>query len=266
MRDLRRYSGWALITGASSGIGEAFARQIAAVGVPCFLVARREERLKQLAQELTEQHGVQAEYAGLDLARETAPRAVLEALGARETGMLVNNAGFACHGQFETRDADRMADMVRLNCLTPVMLTRAVLPGMLERGTGAVIMVSSLLGVLPAPYDAAYGASKAFGLSFSEALWGEMQGRGIDVITVCPGPVDTEFFDASRLSDTAKLRMRRMSNTPEQIVRRTLHNLGRKPTTSPVMSFWASTAARCLPRRLTAALMARAMRRYDHIE
>ncbi len=266
MRDLKRYGGWAVITGASSGVGEAFARHIAAAGMPCFLVARREDRLQALAEELREKHGVDTAHAALDLSLDNAHEAVVEALDGRTVGMLVNNAGFASQGRFESRGADRLTAMTRLNCLTPVTLTRALLPGMLERGSGAMIMVSSLVGFLPAPYNAVYGATKAFDLSFGEAIWGEMRGRGIDVITVCPGPVDTEFFEAEQLSETAAARMRRMGNTADQIVKRTLRNLGRKPTTSPAMSFWASMGARMLPRGLAARLMKHIMRRNYEIE
>ncbi len=162
--DLARYGTWTLVTGASSGIGLEFSRALAQAGMNLVIVARREERLRALASELETQHGVQCRVVCMDLAEEGAAGHIAEAVRDIEIGLLVNNAGFGHSGPYESRDAGRLADMVRVNCLVPVELTRAFLPGMLERKRGGIIFVSSILGFVPAPYDSVYAASKAFDL------------------------------------------------------------------------------------------------------
>jgi hypothetical protein len=183
----------ALITGASSGIGEEFARQLAARGYDLILVARRKERLEKLAEELpTTAHVIEA-----DLVPE-APRLqgkVVE-LGL-EVDLLVNNAGFGLRGRFLELDAARQAEMVRINCEAVVTLTHAFVPAMIERGRGGVITVASTAGMQPLPYEATYGATKAFAISFTEALWMELHDTGVKVLVVNPGPVKTEWQEVA---------------------------------------------------------------------
>jgi uncharacterized protein len=179
----------ALITGASSGIGEQFAHQLAARGHPLVLVARRADRLEQLAGELpTEAHVVPC-----DLAADAAalPERVAE-LGV-EVDLLVNNAGFGNSGPFLEHDPGRDAEQVRVNCEAIVVLTRAFLPGMVERGRGGVINVASTAGMQPIPYEAVYAATKAFVISFTDALHTELRETGVRVMAVNPGPVPTEW-------------------------------------------------------------------------
>jgi short-subunit dehydrogenase len=179
----------ALITGASAGIGEEFARQLAGRGYDLILVARRRDRLEQLAEQVpTTAHVVEC-----DLANDAAELpGEVEKLGV-DVDLLVNNAGFGLRGHFTDQDPDREAEMVRVNCEAVVILTHAFLPGMIERGRGGVITVASTAGMQPLPYETTYGASKAFAISFSEAVSMELRGTGVRALVVNPGPVKTEW-------------------------------------------------------------------------
>jgi short-subunit dehydrogenase len=179
----------ALITGASSGIGEQLARQLADRGYDLILVARRKDRLEQLAQELT----TTTHVIECDLASETAKLSdKVEKLGV-DVDLLVNNAGFGLRGHFADLPADREAEMVRVNCEAVVALTHAFLPGMIERGKGGVITVASTAGMQPLPYETTYAATKAFAISFMDALSMELRGTGVKCLVVNPGPVKTEW-------------------------------------------------------------------------
>jgi short-subunit dehydrogenase len=186
----------ALVTGASRGIGEAFARQLAARGLDLILVARSEDRLEALAGELSERHGVTAHVVVADLARPSAAEtvfAVTERLGV-EVDLLVNNAGFAKAGDFSDLPLDVQADMVRLNVNTLVELARLYLPAMRRRERGGVINVSSTAAFQPVPDMAVYSATKAFVLDFSLAVAAEVAGDGVRVMALCPGATGTDFW------------------------------------------------------------------------
>lgn len=183
----------ALITGASSGIGEEFARTLSARGYELVLVARREDRLNTLADELpTTCHVITCDL-GADAA--SLPAKVAE-LGL-DIDLLINNAGFGARGRFAEIPEGRDAEMVRVNCEAVVILTRAFVPGMIERDTGGVITVASTAGMQPLPYETTYSASKAFARTFSDALHGELRGTGVKVLVVNPGPVPTEWQQVS---------------------------------------------------------------------
>jgi short-subunit dehydrogenase len=196
----------ALVTGASAGIGEAIARELAARGHGLALAARREERLVALAEELRSEHGVAADAHRADLgdpAGRDALVAVLEEEG-REVAILVNNAGI---GDYEDMvDADRQAllRMVRLNCEALLDLTSRYLPGMAARGSGAVINIASTAAFQPLPGNATYAATKAFVLSLSEAIHAELGGSGVAVTAVCPGPVKTEFAAVAGVAEAER--------------------------------------------------------------
>jgi short-subunit dehydrogenase len=181
-------SGVALVTGASAGIGAEFARELSRRGYEVVLVARRRERLEELAAELGSAHVVTCDLVGE--AGSLAER--VAALGL-EVDVLVNNAGFGTHGRFAEIDSAREAEEVRLNCEALVTLTHAFLPGMLERRRGGVITVASTAGMQPLPYEAVYSASKAFARAFSDALAAELRGTGVRMLCVNPGPVPTEW-------------------------------------------------------------------------
>jgi uncharacterized protein len=179
----------ALVTGASSGIGAEFAKQLSGRGYELILVARRAERLERLASELPRP----AHVIASDLANDAASVAGKVADLGLEVDVLVNNAGFGTHGRFTEIDPARDAEQVRLNCEALVTLTHAFLPGMVERGRGGVITVASTAGMQPIPYETTYSATKAFARTFSDALSGELRGTGVRALCVNPGPVPTEW-------------------------------------------------------------------------
>src|SRR5436190_16102828 len=183
----------ALITGASSGIGEQFARQLAARGHDVVLVARRADRLERLAADLP----TQAHAVPCDLATDAAalPKRVADL--EVEVDLLVNNAGFGTSGPFLDHDPARDAMQVRVNCEAVVTLTHGFLPGMVERRRGGVINVASSAGMQPIPYESVYAATKAFAISFTDALHTELRGSGVRVLAVNPGPVPTEWQEAA---------------------------------------------------------------------
>ena len=187
----------AVVTGASYGIGEAIARQLARRGVNLLLLARSEDRLKQLAGELTD---VRVDVLAYDL-RGSLPDAAQ--LGRLD--VLVNNAGFGATGRFESWDGDWVAGMVDVNVRAVAGLTRIALPGMLERGRGGILNVASTAAFQPLPYMAEYAATKAFVLSFSRALHVEYRSRGITVTALCPGATYTRFHRISSASDPPPL-------------------------------------------------------------
>jgi short-subunit dehydrogenase len=196
-------SATALVTGASSGIGSELARELARRGHHLTLVARREERLRSLAQEISQELGGEAETRVCDLAdAEARERLVQELPGSgRSVEILVNNAGFGHNGDFALADTGRAVRMVRLNVEAVVDLCGRYLEGMVRRGRGAVLNVASTAAFQPLPGQAAYAASKSFVLSFSEAVRTELTGTGVTVTAVCPGPVRTEFMEQAGLGE-----------------------------------------------------------------
>jgi hypothetical protein len=197
--------GTAVVTGASSGIGAAIARELASRGHAVRLVARREQRLLSLAEELRAAHGVDVGVHACDLC-DTAERDRLEVELARDgryVEVLVNNAGFGSRGDFVSNAPSRMLEMVRINVEAVVDLTSRFLPGMVRRGRGAIINVASTAAFQPLPGAAVYAASKSFVLSFSEATRTELRGNGVTVTAVCPGPVRTEFTEVAGMADVA---------------------------------------------------------------
>ena len=191
----------ALITGASAGIGEEFARQLAGRGYDLILVARRRDRLEHLAEQLP----TTAHVVDCDLVSDAASLpGKVEELGV-DVDLLVNNAGFGLRGRFLELDSEREAEMVRVNCEAVVTLTHAFIPKMVERARGGVITVASTAGMQPLPYEAVYGASKAFAISFMEALWMELQGTGVKMLVVNPGPVKTEWQSVAGYDDNTPI-------------------------------------------------------------
>ncbi len=248
----------ALVTGASQGIGEAFAWQLAARGQNLVLVARSRDKLQALADELAERHGVSAHVVVTDLAQPNAARNVLAAtedLGI-EVDLLVNNAGFGLAGPFAELPLDSQANMARLNVNTLVELTRLYLPAMCRRKRGGVINVSSNAGFQPVPNMAVYAASKAFVLSFSQAVAAEVARDGVRVMALCPGATDTAFWSTA---GTWEKRPKRMPS-PDEVVAAGLRAFERgrwffvPGSANQVAAFFAS---RLLPPRLVARLAQR---------
>lgn len=196
-----------IVTGASSGIGADIARSLAGRGHNVVLVARREDRLAELAGELAGGHGVRAETVACDLQKQRPrKRLLLEIadLGLQVDGV-VNNAGFGTAGRFQRLDPEREAEMVRLNCEAVVALCGHFAPQMVERGAGAILNVASTASFQPLPTMATYSASKAFVLAFTQALGADLHGTGVSATALCPGPVKTEFIDVAELEREASM-------------------------------------------------------------
>jgi hypothetical protein len=187
----------ALITGASSGIGETFAHTLAARGVNVILVARSADKLYTLAGALARQYGVSAEVIPADLGQPGMAQRIYDITRERQLKVdwLINSAGFGLYGPFETIPPEREQEEIALNIGAAVDMAHAFLPQMLERRDGAIINIASTAALQPVPYMAVYAATKAFLLSFSEALWAEYRRRGVRVLAICPGPVQTAFFE-----------------------------------------------------------------------
>jgi short-subunit dehydrogenase len=185
----------ALVTGASAGLGRELARLAAKDGHDLVLVARRRERLEALAAELNAAHGVQVAVIAADLSDLAAPSSIAERLRAegKQVDFLINNAGFGSCGLFSKADLAREVEMIHLNIRALVQLTHLFLPEMLARKGGRILNVASIAGFVPGPFMATYYASKAFVLSFTEALSSELLGTGVTITASCPGPTETEF-------------------------------------------------------------------------
>lgn len=203
----------ALVTGASSGIGREFARLLAEHGHDVVLVARRTTRLEELANELQQRYAVQATVVAMDLSETNAAQEIYSEVRRRgiEIDVLVNNAGFNVYGPFVQTDLENEMRMIEVNIKALVALTKLAVRGMVERGFGRILNLGSTGSFAPAPLDSLYAASKAFVLSFSEAIAEELKGTGVTVTVLCPGPTQTEFAARAGMSDTKIFSGRLMS-------------------------------------------------------
>lgn len=212
-----------LITGASSGIGEAFANALAAKGNDLILVARSQDKLEAIAQRLQSQHNIRAEVIVQDLTQSDGASNVFQKVDhlGMTVDTLINNAGFGDYGAFGKSDRTKQLDMIRLNILALTDLTHLFLPSMVDHKRGHIINVASIAAFQPMPYLSVYAATKAFVLSFSEALWAEVKADGVKVLALCPGPTDTEFFKVANFSDSMN-EQSPQSMTPEAVVQEAL--------------------------------------------
>jgi len=208
---------FALVTGASSGIGACFARTLAARGRPLVLVARSKDKLVALARETGSKSSARVEVVDQDLSAPGAAAHLAATLKERniDVDLLINNAGFGAQGQFWKLPMDRQAEMLRLNTVALTELSHLLLPGMIERRGGGIINVSSTASFQPVPYAAVYAATKAYVTSFSEALAEEVRPYGVKVMALCPGGTATNFFDAGQFS---KIEFTGGLQSPEQVV------------------------------------------------
>lgn len=218
---------WALITGASSGIGAEFAAQLAGRGMHLILAARRKDKMTELATELNTRHGTRCHIVAIDLADPDASRRLFEEIRrlAVDVELLVNNAGIGLIGQIESTSPEDVRRLLNLNLLTLADLTYRVLPGMLERRHGAIINLSSQAAFQPVAFMATYAASTSFTLHFSEALWAEVRGRGVTVMALCPGVTRTDFFDKAGAPGWLE---KHASVTPTKVVRKALRAMEKR--------------------------------------
>lgn len=223
----------ALVTGASSGIGVAFCQHLASFGAALVLTARREDRLASLAADLHSDHGCEVTVIVCDLSDAAGPDALVRELKEKNIAIdiLVNNAGFGFNGSFVSGGAEMYRDMMQVNMVSLVMLTRLLLPDMVRRGHGGILNVSSMAGFLPIPYFGVYSATKQFVINISSSLWKELQGSGVHVSALCPGPVDTEFMEVAGV-DRMKAAFRGMQSAAP-VALRGLKGLARNSPMNP---------------------------------
>ncbi|NMM91780.1 oxidoreductase [Rhodococcus sp. SRB_17] len=247
-----------LITGASAGLGVEFAHRFAGRGANLVLVARRADRLEALAVDLRDTHGVTVTVLPADLTQPDIAQALRSDLAGRgiTVDSLINNAGFGTHGAFNEENLEQVRSEIQLNVTTLVELTHTFLPDLLA-GRGALVNIASTASFQPTPGMAVYGASKAFVLNFTEALWAEARGTGLTVLAVCPGPTRTEFFDVVGSEEAAVGRMQ----TAAQLVDTAFRTLDRRSAPPSVVSGlpnWVSSiSTRFATRRLGALISGR---------
>ena len=238
-----------VITGASSGIGAELARGLARRGVPLQLVARRRERLDDLANVVGQEYSVAVEVMPLDLSDGKARAKLADRLRTEPIGGLCNSAGFGTSGVFYQLPVERESEEVTLNALVLMELTHAALPGMVERGAGAVMNIASIAGFQPLPFMAVYSASKAFVQTFSEAVHEELHGTGVSVTALCPGPVPTEWAE---IANAERFSIPVAQVSPRDVAEAAIGGMlaGKRTVVPGVVPKVASTGGRYAPRSL----------------
>jgi short-subunit dehydrogenase len=245
----------ALITGASSGIGEEFAKQLAAKKTDLILVARSRDKLEALASKLQQQYLINTEVIVQDLTEPAAGKTVFESI--QQVGLtvdlLINNAGFGDYGDFSDRDLSKQLAMIQLNVMVLTELTGLFLPVMKQRGYGTIINLSSIAGFQPLPYMSVYAATKAFVLSFTEALWAENKDSGVRILAVCPGPTKSDFFNRADFPDSLPEIQKNLMTPTEDVVADALKALDKKRSnivTGGLPNQFIANLPRFLPRAL----------------
>ena len=251
----RRFGPWAVVTGASAGIGAEFARQLAEQKINLVLVARRKQRLDDLARRLERDAKIQTKVITADLAQADFLHVILAETGSLDVGLLVNNAGFGLAGRFIDHEMERELDLLNVNCRAPLLLSHVFARQMAKRHRGGIIMVSSVSGYLATPFEATYSASKVYELFLAESLRYELQGDGIEVLALCPGSTNTEFHALAGSPAVAAMDV-------EPVVRAALRKLGKTSVTIP--GWHNRMLVRLLkltPRRLHTLFAGRVMRK-----
>lgn len=259
-RTVRKWAGkWALVTGASAGIGLELARQLASAGANLVLTARRTDRMQTLAAEFAAKHSTKVEICGADLTETGAPEQIYAFTSGRgiEIELLVNNAGFGAFGYVHKIPSQRIAEMIQVNCTAVVTLTQLYVPAMIARRRGDVLIVSSVAAFQPVPFNSAYAATKAFDLLFAEGIAEELRPFGVNVCTLCPGSTTTEFQDVAKQPD----RTFRSPETAEKVARVGLEGMARGETCviSGGKNFLMVELERLAPRRFIAKMAAKMM-------
>jgi short-subunit dehydrogenase len=252
---MNRWKGkWALVTGASAGIGVALARELASGGANLVLTARRQDRLAALAAELIAAHNIQVEVCAADLAQPGGPREVFAFTEGMHISvdLLVNNAGFGKYGEFRRVPVEQMLDMVQVNVAAVVQLTHLYLPGMVARRGGDILILASTAAFQAVPYITTYAATKAFDLLFAEGLAEEMRRYGIHVCALCPGSTESEFHQVAGQPHHT----RRAKETAEKVARVGLAALaaGKSSVISGFANWLGAETERLVPRRVVTRL------------
>ncbi|MEJ7138896.1 SDR family NAD(P)-dependent oxidoreductase [Amphibiibacter pelophylacis] len=249
-----RYGPWAVVTGASDGIGRSFATALAARGLNLLLVARREAVLQALADDLQAAHGVQCRVLAADLSSAEGQAAVREASDGLDVGLAVCAAGFGSSGDFLDSDLDNELNMLRLNCEATTTLAWHLGQRLVQRGRGGLILLSSIVAFQGVPRSAHYAATKAYVQTLAEGLRQEWRGRGVEVLAVAPGPVNTGFAARSKMAITR-------ADTPDEVARYSLMALGLLGTVRPGrLASLMGYALALLPRAVRVRIMAQAMK------
>jgi len=251
---------WALVTGASAGIGKALAEELAKGGTNLILTARRKERLEHLARDLSAKQGIRTETIVADLAEPAGPEAIFQFTRQRElpVDLLVNNAGFGQYGEFHATPPERLLQMVQVNCTAVVELTRLYLPAMVARRSGDVLIVASTAAFQAVPYISTYAATKVFDLFLAEGLAEEMQPYGVRVCALCPGTTTSEFHELAGHPRNTKGR----EQSAETVARNGLQALaaGKSYVISGFGNYLGAHGERLVPRRLVTRVAARMFR------
>jgi len=253
---------WALVTGASAGIGVALARELAAGGTNLVLTARRKERLEQLAQELAAARKIRVEVFAADLAQQDTPQQIFTFTLAKqiEIDLLINNAGFGAYGEFAAVETHRLLDMVQVNCSAVVHLTRLYLPQMLKRRSGDVLILASTASFQAVPFISTYAATKAFDLLFAEGLAEEVRPYGVRVCALCPGSTESEFHEvAGQAGLVAAMKNR---ETAEKVAHTGLQALaaGKSYVISGLGNYLGAHSQRLVPRRMVTRIAGKMFR------
>ncbi len=254
---MNRWHGkWALVTGASAGIGREVARELAAGGTNLVLTARRRDRLAGLADELIAKHAVRALTCVTDLSQPLGPQQIFDFTEEKgiQVDLLVNNAGFGAYGEFQKVDVEKLVEMVQVNCSAVVHLTHLYLPHMIEQRSGDILIVASTAAFQPVPYISTYAATKAFDLHFAEGLAEEMRPYGVHVCALCPGSTETEFFQVAGQRNHT----RRTPEPADKVARVGLRALaaGKSSVVSGFTNWLGPETVRRVPRRMVAARVA----------
>jgi short-subunit dehydrogenase len=250
---LDRYGPWAVVTGASDGIGQAIATELAAEGFGLVLVARRKAILSEFAEDLAARYGTKTRVIQADLGSDEGTAAVEAETADLEVGLLVAAAGFGTSGPFVDGDLDSELDMISVNCQAIAALTHGFAKRLVKRGRGGIILMSSLVAFQGVPRATNYSATKAYVQSFAEGLAVELSPHGVDVVASAPGPVRSGFDKRAGMTLS-------MAQTPEEVAKGTLRALGRRVTVRPGFLAWAlETSLALLPRRGRTWMMTRVM-------
>lgn len=254
----------ALVTGASFGIGETFAEELAARNTNLVIVARSKDKLDQLATQLQQQHNIKVEVIAQDLTQPNATQTVFDTITQKGIviDLLINNAGFGDYGAFVERPLEKQVAMIQLNNIALVELTHLFLPGMKQRGSGGIINVSSIAAFQPLPYLSIYAATKAFVLSFTEAIWAENKDSGVHITAVCPGPTESQFFERAEFPDSLSGAKSNYASA-EKVVKDALQALEKNQSnlvTGGVANHFIANLPRLFPREMIVSIVEKQFR------